>query len=359
MKKKVLILNDYNLAEDIVKYYDKVLPGHLIFGLDKLKSLGFDWELMRLWEPGRLYHVDNFLIKHKPILPLGRLETQVKALRKLKEASVILSLKETESNLLHYMRATGLLQTPVVTLVHHSQDIGRLSLIRSPINYLWHKGADAVLTFSSKIKLVGSEENKTNTIRWGPDTHYYDSLNPTYGEAIVSSGRSGRDFDTFAQACIHQKAPAKIFCLEHNRSALLRNLPPFISCEIGWQEPHLAFQKQKDALAIAIPLTPQPFTSGLTSLCDALGLGKAILMPENMGIDLDIENLGIGKIVYPNNLEGWRRTVRWVQEHSEETVEMGKRAREFASQHYNSDIFAHQLAEVLYKVIEKRSLRCI
>jgi glycosyltransferase involved in cell wall biosynthesis len=350
-KKKILVLNDYNLENDIKLHRSGKLPAHLTFGLPKLEQLGFDCELIRLWEPGFLYHADNFLIRHKPFIPIGRLESQVKALRRVNRACAILSLKETESNLLHYMRAIGLIEIPVITLVHHSQDIGRFARLRAPFYRLWNKGADAVLTFSERVKLVNANNSKKVTIRWGPDIPYYDSLNPSYGKAIVTSGRSGRDFDTFASACIKNEVPARIYCTNNDLSERLTNLPNFINCEVGWQTPQVAIAKQKDSLAIAIPLHSQPFTSGLTSLCDAFGFGKAILMPDNPGIDFDIEGLGIGKVVSPNNLSGWNQTLQWVKEHPEKIKEMGKRAKSYARKHYNSDIFVEQVAKVLLKSI--------
>jgi len=350
-KGKLLVINDYNLSSDFEKYKTGQLPGHLIFGLHKFKQLGFDIELIKLWEPGFFYHLDNFLIKHKPIIPIGRMETQVKCLRKIKNADAILCLKETESYLLHYLRALGAISVPIITLVHHSQNLGRLNWLRTPTNYCWHKGADGVLTFSSKIILKGHEKRNVINAPWGPDIDYYDSLNPTYGNQIMTSGRSGRDFHSFSVACIQTLSSAHIICLEHDAETMPAKLPAFISMEIGWQEPHQVYNKLKDSLAIAIPLLPQKFTSGLTSLCDALGMGKAVLMPENIGIDLDIEKLGIGKIIRPNNIDGWRKALLWIKKNREETIKMGQRAKEFATKRYNCDLFAKSVAKCVRKCL--------
>ena len=152
--KKVLLLNDYNLHEDRVRHANGCLPNHLIFGLDEYPQFNLDFELIRLWEPGILYELDNFFIRHKPHIPIGRLETQFKALRRINEADVILSLKETESSFLHYLRALGFLKIPVVTLVHHSQNIGRFHKLKSPIFKLINQGSDAILTFSEKLRMA-------------------------------------------------------------------------------------------------------------------------------------------------------------------------------------------------------------
>ena len=351
--RKVIVLNDYNLQRDYKNYKVGKLPGHLIFGLHKFNHLGFDTELVKLWEPGFSYHLDNWLIKHKPIIPIGRIETQVKTLQKINEADAILCLKETESHSLHYLRALNFIRVPIITLVHHPQNIGRFNWLRIPVNYCWHKGADAVLTFSKNIPLVGHNTQKVIRVPWGPDINYYDSLTPTYGDQIMTAGRSGRDFHSFAMASANTLSNAHIMCLEYDAETIYGKLPSHVSMEVGWQEPHEVYNKLKNALAIAIPLLPQKFTSGLTSLCDALGMGKAILMPENIGIDLDIEKLGIGKIIRPNNIDGWTKTLLWVKQNREETIKMGKRAREFAAKSYNCDLFAKSVTNCIEKCIEK------
>jgi glycosyltransferase involved in cell wall biosynthesis len=355
--KKVLLLNDYNLDDDQIRHAEGRLPNHLIFGLDKFLDFNLEFTSVRLWEPGILYELDNFFIRHKPHIPIGRLETQFKALRKLNGVDAILSLKETESSLLHYLRAIGYLKIPIVTLVHHSQDIGRFNKWKSPIFKFLNQGSDAILSFSEKVVIL-SERKKRKVIRWGPDLEYYSRLNPTFGNQIMTSGRSGRDFGTFAEACMECKAHAKIMCLDYDVSPVFKTVNPFVKFEIGLQSQDQICRKLKEALAIAIPMQDQEFTCGLTSFCDPLGLGKAVLMPENIGIDIDVEGLGIGKIIKPNNKDGWSKAISWVQKNKEKTKEMGKQARHFAEANYNSKIFVSQVSEVLHHVIAKNEVTC-
>ena len=347
-----MLLNDYNLHEDQLRHANGMLPNHLIFGLDKYPEFNLDFELIRLWEPGIFYELDNFFIENKPQVPIGRLETQFKALQALKGVDAILSLKETESSLLHYLRAIGFLKVPVVTLVHHSQNIGRFNKFKRPIFKLLNAGSDAILSFSDKVSII-SEKAKQKVIRWGPDLDYYQKLDPTFGNEIMTAGRSGRDFGTFMEACIECKAPAKIMCLDYDVSPIFNSENPYVDCEVGIQSQNQVCRKLKDALAIAIPLQEQKFSCGLTSFCDPLGLGKAVLMPENVGIDVDVESLGIGKIVKPNNKLGWIKAISWVLGNKEKTKEMSHRARLFAEESYNSNSFVKQVSTVLHKVIKE------
>jgi hypothetical protein len=47
---------------------------------------------------------------------------------------------------------------------------------------------------------------------------------------------------------------------------------------------------------LAIPMLVQQQLAGLTSLMDALGMGKPVIMTKHPLIDLDIEALGIGRL---------------------------------------------------------------
>ena len=179
-----------------------------------------------------LYEVDNFLIEHKPYFPVGRLETQFKALRRINEADVILSLKETESSFLHYLRALGFLKIPVVTLVHHSQDIGRFNKLEKPDLQIDQSRLGCHPDFFSERVRILSGEDKIKVVRWGPDLAYYDRLNPSFGNKIMTAGRSGRDFGTFAKACIESKAYAKVMCLDYDKSPVFDTRIPMLTMRL-------------------------------------------------------------------------------------------------------------------------------
>lgn len=174
----------------------------------------------------------------------------------------------------------------------------------------------------------------------------------------MTAGRSGRDFSTFAEACIETKAYGKVMCLDYDKSPIFDSPNPFVEYEVGLQSQDAICRKLKEALAIAIPIQEQPFTCGLTSFCDPLGLGKAVLVPENVGIDIDVEAHGIGKIVSPNNKQGWNNAISWVKKNKEETKEMGRRARLFSEENYNSKIFVKQISQVLHHVITDNEVAC-
>jgi glycosyltransferase involved in cell wall biosynthesis len=105
-----------------------------------------------------------------------------------------------------------------------------------------------------------------------------------------------------------------------------------------------------EARVLAIPLFESKGSlAGLTSLVDAMALGKPVIMTRNPYIDLDIEACGIGKWVDPGDVDGWADAIDWFDRHPDESHEMGRRARALVDeQGYNSASFAlriHRLIE--------------
>ena len=71
--------------------------------------------------------------------------------------------------------------------------------------------------------------------------------------------------------------------------------------------------------AIAIPLFDRPNSLvGLTSLMDALGFGRAVLMTYNKFIDIDFEHEGIGFWLNPGDVDGWIDKINWIQNNPDE-----------------------------------------
>ena len=108
-------------------------------------------------------------------------------------------------------------------------------------------------------------------------------------------------------------------------------------------------------LAIAIPMAETPGLCGITSLLDALGMGRAVIMTRNPSIDVDIEAEGIGFLVAPGDTEGWRRAIQFIEDNPDEAQAMGYRARRFAEERCNSRLFANSLLKIIDRVLGESS----
>jgi len=357
----ILVLNNYSLERvwGEVKRGEK--PNHHLFGIDYFYKKGYEVKIIPFQSSRMFQFIQRYCSKTKLPIPMGDLDQQCSALRLLNQADLIYAPCQTQTHLLCYLRAMGLIKTPIVCLAHHLLVMGgRLDAIRMPFYKLFIRGCSA---FPSLSKLVAGEINtlaypadKSRVVQWGPDVDYYKYA-PSIGRKIVAAGRTGRDFDTFGFAASNSRVETVIICPQHSVSVEFSKFGNNVQVISGEQEEHISYKKlydyYSDARAIAIPLHDQVSLAGLASLMDAIGMGKPVIMTRSPFIDLDIEALGIGKWIMPGDLRGWHDAIQWFEDHEEESLIMGVRARKLADQGLNSASFANQIMDIFERILKR------
>jgi len=102
----------------------------------------------------------------------------------------------------------------------------------------------------------------------------------------------------------------------------------------------------KDAYAIAIPLNETDALAGLTSLMDAMAMGRPVIMTRNPYVDIDIDALGIGIWVDTGDISGWKSAISKLLADPMMALEMGERARRLCEKGFNIRQFSKNLALV-------------
>lgn len=337
-------------------------PDHVLFGVHQLGCVGLEPVFLPYPASGPWARFQRFLSLFRIPLELGDLQQQILAIRLSNNADLVYAPCGTQTHLLQYLRAIGLFNLPIVTLLHHPFPKGKLDLLRVCQRQLFIKGADRLLclskALSDELLAKGTLHSKIHTVAWGTDVSFYGPWEPP-GQGVFASGRTGRDFTTFALAASRSGLPATIVALQgHLSRAVLdgspqlrlieaRNEEPVPGEDRGWVKYPTLCRYMRDHAVIAIPLYAQRSLAGLTSLMDALGLGRAVLMTRNNLIDVDIEDEGFGFWLEPGDVEGWVDRLNWVQCNPEEVKAMGLRARQFAERKLNSKSFSKQITTIL------------
>jgi glycosyltransferase involved in cell wall biosynthesis len=223
------------------------------------------------------------------------------------------------------------------------------------------------------IESYGIEQSKVSLLEWGVDVEFYKSHANESGKQDVqfnlfflSSGKTLRDYNTLCQAFVELNVGLEIFCsqnsqpdipyFDHSNINITVN-PNSIKEGISLVEP---LSKYRKAYGVAIPLYENKgLLVGLTSLLDAMAMGKAIIMTRNDFINIDIEKQGIGIWVNPGDVEGWKRAVNYLISHPYEALEMGRKAKELCEEKYNIESFSVQLANQLRHVVARVSQKKI
>ncbi len=349
---RVLVLNNYPLDTVWEQVRRGEMPGHVLFGVDHFAARGYECEFVACEDGAPPRGLTRALATCRFPFPLGNLERQWEALRRAHRFDLIFAASQTETALLACLRAIGAFQKPIVCLVHHPLNRGRLAAWRKSFFSLVQRGTDAFPCLSRRVASEIGE--KAVVLEWGPDPAFYQPAQGP-GHGIIACGRSGRDFVTFGQGASLTGCPARIICLEthitpefghFNANVEILTQPPR-----GWMKYRDLNPILASARALAIPLTQQEGLAGLTSLVDALGLGRAMIMTRNPCIDLDIEAKGIGRWVDPGDVAGWRDAIQWFDANPGEAAAMGQRARALVDAGLNAEQFANSLIHVFDRVL--------
>ncbi len=354
---RVLVLNNYPLESvwQEVKAGDK--PDHHLYGINHLQRGGYDVKIIPFRHSAWLQSASR-LLGRLPI-PLGDLDQQFSTLRELNQADLIYAPCQTQAYALSYLRAIGLLHVPLVCLAHHPLNSGRLARWREPIFKWMLSGVDAFPSLSQEVACsingLGGKPGQSVSLPWGPDANYYPATaEPGYG--AIAAGRTGRDFLTFGQAATRVQAHAKILCLEDSVVSGFEQFGSTVEVIAQSRNRYMSYPELLELYArsrvLAIPLTADRNLAGLTSLMDALGMGKPVIMTRHPLIDLDIEAEGIGRWVAPGDIEGWGAALRFFEEHEEVALQMGKRARALVDGGFNSLTFAKRIMDIFAKLLE-------
>lgn len=357
---QVLVLNNYSLEEVWDKVQKQEQPDHHLFGINYFHIRGYEAKVIPFNRSKLLKRASNFFYKSHFPLQMGDLDQQYSTLRCLNSADLIYAPCQTQTPILSCLRALGLIRVPIVCLAHHPLNRGRLSPIRAPFVKLVVEGTDAFPSLSHRvadiINQISKQSSKSCSLSWGPDASFYPS-ETTVGEGVVTAGRTGRDFYTFGAAASQTSVQAQIICLESDVPQGFQDFKQNVNVNVQPNNDYMRYpellQNYAKARVLAIPLLSGDSLSGLTSLTDALGMGKPVIMTRHHLIDLDVEAEGIGKWVEPGDIEGWREAIQFFEEHPDEAVAMGTRARKIVESGMNSISFANQVMDIFDEVLAK------
>ena len=351
---KVLLLNNYPMDHAWELWQNGDYPGQHLWGATQLARHAIEVEIVP-------YQTSKLLNKIGRKLGLGdHLDQQLHVVFSRADYDVVYAACQTNTFLLALLRSLKVFRKPLVALIHHPFS----STLKDS---LFLSGHDRLLCLSEKVMEPFVEDpaihKKMDFIAWGADLPFYDvALQQSLQAAapidqlpiIVSAGKTERDHDTLTKAVLNLDCALEIYC-SANTAPSLTKLPDRITIHAS-QSIHNAVSYQeiltayRHAFAIAIPLTSTHNLAGLTSLLDAMAMGKPVIMTRNQHIELDIEKEGIGFWVEPEDVQGWQQAIASLLAHPEKALEMGNRGRRLCEEKYNLDFFTDTLARTLHQV---------
>lgn len=362
---KILFVMNFNVEQgwqDWQMSQNLIMPTHILWGSTHLSDHGIEVDLL----PYEKYPI---LRKMGAKLKLGNLDQQLRAMVCQGNYDLVYFSGPNDTVVLSLLKHLGIFRKPlVVKLERPFRDtvINRL-IVKSFVH-----GHDKVLCLSQRLydQLCNDYKipvEQLGILEWGPHLLPYRTTHDLPAESqdhsfLISAGGEKRDYNTLVSAFQGIDFPLRVYCTGKsapNPTKVSPNVNVFYSDRL--EKKTLTFpqmlEQYRRSYAVAIPLDIPPHRAsysnsyGLTSLLDALALGKAVLMTRNLQIDIDIEKEKIGFWLDYQDVSGWQQAISYLLAHPEEVQEMGDRANYLAQHKYNLENYSAQLAQQLKQVV--------
>jgi len=353
---KILFLNNYDMKQAWNSCTKGHYPRHHLWGTYGLSELGIDVDILpydsfnkfnRYWRVQRLFNMNQ--------LEMIALDQQVHVLFK-RRYDVVYSACQNHTFFLSWLRRIGVFRKPIITTIHHP-----LTLKQKNISQL--DGHDKFIVLSDKVSNsltndLGVKQDKVVKLNWGPDISFYGDYIPVFPwnssaekPVIVSAGKANRDITTLIESTRDIKCLLEIYgslnTINHSD-----NRQKNVSIKMGSRNTNAIsyldmVEVYKRSQIIAIPLQNIDKLAGLTSLLDALAVGRPVIMTKNTYIDIDIEREGIGIWVAPGDVNEWNEAIKMLISNPTKAAKMGERARRLCIDKYNISHYTNNLSQII------------
>ncbi|MGD9798767.1 MAG: glycosyltransferase [Acidimicrobiia bacterium] len=356
---RVLISNNYDLELADERHRRGEYPAQHLWGGHALRLAGHRVTFLPLERFRRLRALTAARV--------GDLDQQLRILLGQGSHDVFVSGTVNDSIALGVLRRLGLYRRPIVAVVHWPLPAGRA---RRGIVRWAYGGQDRLLFLSQRVRAqfesLGADPARCRKLDWGVDLRFYPADPPPIdierAPRVIAAGKTDRDYPTLVKAFADLDVPLDVYCSPASAPDPA-TVPPNVAVHYdGAGAPDEAravsdqelMARMSAATVVALPTIAPRGTVGLTSLVDAMVMGRPVVMTRNPYIDVDVEGEGIGLVVEPGNVEGWRAAVARLVADPAEAAAMGRRARALCVERYGIDQFERTIVDAVLEVAPGR-----
>lgn len=265
--------------------------------------------------------------------------------------------------LLILLNGLGIIRKKII-IWHHDPIVPSSSLVRRTVQRIFFRGCHKVLFFTqslmeSSIDCKVCPNSKMSIMPWGPDMDYFDRIRIDYSKTTngryLMSGSDSRDFESAINAFSELKYDIDIYPPKdppQSSKPIERNFPNIHYYHLdlnmnGYKEMAEATSKCKAVLIITKPINGRKLPSGLTSICEAIGLGKPCIITDNKFFSDEMRNAGFAIFVKVGDVEGIKNAVERLEQSPSLRQQMSEAALSFARRHSLENMTKH-----LVKIME-------
>jgi glycosyltransferase involved in cell wall biosynthesis len=178
------------------------------------------------------------------------------------------------------------------------------------------------------------------------DSHFWSAQPPSSEALVVSAGREHRDYATLAAAC--RDLPVRVFIAAgslFSPSATHTQpeaWPANVTSEFADHRTLRDWYAR--AAVVAVPLVPTDFQAGVTTILEAMSMGRPVVVSATEGQRDVIEDGVTGVMVPPGDARALRETIERLLADPAERARLGANARAAVEERFSLDVYASSLA---------------
>jgi glycosyltransferase involved in cell wall biosynthesis len=270
------------------------------------------------------------------------------ALRALDHHDVVFSDGEHVGIPMALALRTFRITTPHLVIGHHLTTRAKAPLIR---NLHAHDGMTRILVHSSFQRELAHRElaipaAKLDYVPYYADSEFWRPSAVTEEPLIVAAGREHRDYATLATAC--RGLPARVFVAAgsvHSPAATSRSPLEWPgNFEHGFADYSQLRELYARASVVVVPLVETDFQAGVTTVLEAMAMGKAVVVTATRGRSEVVRDGITGISVPPGDAGELRDAVRYLLDSPSERRRLGWAAREAVIDGFSLEAYAGRLA---------------
>lgn len=344
-------------TQDIQKMYAESaagrFPSHFLYGAVQLEQMGHEI----IWHKHHRIDYTGRFTRPKQIFNTTR---EILSCRKDYDVLYATSWRGLEFIVL--LRALHLFRH-TVALWHHQPVTRSSNALREALSRFYYRGIDSMFFFSRALLQQSVEAGKCNpskmsVVHWGADMSFYDRIRQDSVPSactFISTGKEMRDIETLLEAFRQSGESLQMYLnLAQGDRDYGKITAKYANCGnilIDYPSPlsvgELAVKVAQASCAV-ICCRKTNYTVGLTTLVEALALGKPIICSRNMSMPVDIEKEGIGIYVDYYDVEGWKKAISFIASHPADAAAMGRRSLDLARNHFNALQCAREVESLLH-----------
>jgi glycosyltransferase involved in cell wall biosynthesis len=242
----------------------------------------------------------------------------------------------------------------VTCVIHHGGTVKRTLALRGLGHGIWRN----LICLSDRqwevlIKEVGLPRHKVHRFAQWVDHEFFSesAARPHASDYVLSCGRESRDYPTLQNAARGMSVKFHVVASGWGRGGTFDpalNVEPASNIEIKQGLPH---RELRDAYAgarfVVVPLDKVDYAAGVTSMCEAMAMGKALVVSASPGVADYVKHDETGLVVPVGDAAAMRDAVQTLWNDPARCARMGQSGRRWVEAEFTVPRYVGRVSGLL------------